>query len=191
MTFLFRLYGFCQNRSGGAGADAAGPRIQHGLGILPGADPAGSLDPHLWADCFPHQRDIGGGGPTGGKAGGRFDKGGAGALGDLTAADLFLLGQQAGLQHHLDARRSGGLHHGGDILFRVTDDGVGMEPELAASLLHREPTDRTGIGIKNVHERLRIYFGEPYGLGIESEPDVGTTVTVRMPKVKEGEYEPK
>lgn len=83
------------------------------------------------------------------------------------------------------------LQDGGDILFRVTDDGVGMEPELAASLLHREPTDRTGIGIKNVHERLRIYFGEPYGLGIESEPDVGTTVTVRMPKVKEGEYEPK
>ena len=39
--------------------------------------------------------------------------------------------------------------------------------------------------------RLRIYFGEGYGLHIESEPDVGTCVEIRMPQVREGEYETK
>lgn len=80
---------------------------------------------------------------------------------------------------------------GEDILFSVSDNGVGMEPEQVAAILHREPSDRTGIGIKNVNDRLRIYFGESYGLQIESVPDEGTTVTVRMPKVEEGRHETK
>ena len=83
------------------------------------------------------------------------------------------------------------LQDGGDILFRVTDNGVGMEPEQVQAIFRREPGDRTGIGIKNVNDRLRIYFGEGYGLTIDSVPDEGTTVTVRMPRVKEGGYETK
>lgn len=75
---------------------------------------------------------------------------------------------------------------GEDILFVVTDNGVGMEEEQLKAILHREPSDRTGIGIKNVNDRLRIYFGERYGLQIESVPDEGTSVTVRLPKVMEG-----
>ena len=80
---------------------------------------------------------------------------------------------------------------GKDILFRVRDDGVGMDEEQVQHILHSEPGDRTGIGIKNVNDRLRIYFGEGYGLRIESEPDVGTCVEIRMPQVREGEYETK
>ena len=80
---------------------------------------------------------------------------------------------------------------GQDILFRVRDDGVGMDEEQVRHILHSEPGDRTGIGIKNVNDRLRIYFGEGYGLHIESEPDVGTCVEIRMPQVREGEYETK
>lgn len=76
---------------------------------------------------------------------------------------------------------------GEDILLRVRDNGIGMEPDQVAALLSREPSDRTGIGIKNVNDRLKIYFGEAYGLTIESEPDVGTCVTVRMPKLTGGE----
>ena len=65
-----------------------------------------------------------------------------------------------------------------------------MAPEQVAALLQNEPSDRTGIGIKNVNDRLKIWFGERYGLHIESEPDCGTRVTVRMPKVREeDEYE--
>lgn len=79
----------------------------------------------------------------------------------------------------------------GDIVFTVTDNGVGMSQEQADSLLNREPGDRTGIGIKNVNDRLRIYFGEKYGLRITSELDVGTSVEIRMPKIREGEYDEK
>lgn len=81
---------------------------------------------------------------------------------------------------------------GEDILFKVSDDGIGMAPEQVAELLKNEPSDRTGIGIKNVNDRLRIYFGPQYGLSIDSVPDEGTVVTIRMPCVpedRESEYE--
>ena len=80
---------------------------------------------------------------------------------------------------------------GDDILFFVRDDGVGMSAEQIAAIMQHGPQDRTGIGIKNVNDRLKIYFGKHYGLHITSEPDVGTCVEIRMPKIKEGEYEGK
>ena len=80
---------------------------------------------------------------------------------------------------------------GEDILFRVRDNGVGMSPEQVASILDRAPSDRTGIGIKNVNDRLKIYFGKDYGLHITSELDVGTCVEIRMPKVQGENYEAK
>ena len=66
-----------------------------------------------------------------------------------------------------------------------------MSDELIRSILEREPDDRTGIGIRNVNDRLKIYFGKQYGLRITSEPDVGTCVEIRMPRIQEGEYEAK
>lgn len=78
---------------------------------------------------------------------------------------------------------------GDDIVFSVTDNGIGMDAGQVDAIMNREPSDRTGIGIKNVNDRLHIYFGEGYGLHITSEPDVGTCVEIRMPKIREGEYE--
>ena len=81
---------------------------------------------------------------------------------------------------------------GNDILLIVADDGIGMEPEQVAALLQNEPSDRTGIGVKNVNDRLRIYFGADYGISIESAPYEGTTVTIRTPRVpedREGDYD--
>ena len=83
------------------------------------------------------------------------------------------------------------LQDGEDILFRVRDNGVGMSQEQVDAILEQDPEDRTGIGIRNVNDRLRIYFGAPYGLNITSELDVGTCVEIQMPKVREGEYEAK
>ena len=78
------------------------------------------------------------------------------------------------------------------IVFCVQDNGVGMSPEQAASILGEDAQDRTGIGIKNVNDRLQIYFGKQYGLHISSELDVGTRVEIRMPKIREaGDYEAK
>ena len=59
-----------------------------------------------------------------------------------------------------------------------------MTPEQVESILRRDPGNHTGIGIKNVNDRLQIYFGRQYGLHITSEPDVGTTVEIRMPQIR-------
>ena len=80
---------------------------------------------------------------------------------------------------------------GDDIVFSVRDNGVGMSEEQIEAIMQHGPTDRTGIGIKNVNDRLKIYFGKSYGLHITSEPDVGTCVEIRMPKIKEGDHETK
>ena len=76
------------------------------------------------------------------------------------------------------------------VLFTVEDNGVGMEPEQIEEIFRRKPDGKSGIGIKNVNDRLKIWFGDAYGITIESVPDEGTKVTVRMPKVREeAEYE--
>ena len=81
----------------------------------------------------------------------------------------------------------------GDVLLRITDDGVGMPPELVAHLLD-EPTEEAEktekfrhVGLWNVNRRIRYSFGESYGLTIESEEDVGTEVTIRLPYQKKGD----
>ena len=77
---------------------------------------------------------------------------------------------------------------GDAILFRVEDNGVGMSQEQVNAILTRAPGENAGIGIRNVDERLKIYFGSQYGLHIASEPDVGTCVEIRMPKVRGDEH---
>jgi len=100
------------------------------------------------------------------------------------------------IYHGLDMVDEGEIHigvhfRGEDILLTVEDNGVGMTEEHCREILHREAGDRTGIGIKNVHERIQIYFGERYGLSITSELDVGTRVEILIPKVLEGSYDAK
>ena len=69
------------------------------------------------------------------------------------------------------------------ILIQVRDNGQGMSTErledLHQSLKH--PSDVVGIGLRNVHERLQIYFGPEYGLTIDSQEDQGTCVSLLIP----------
>ena len=58
-------------------------------------------------------------------------------------------------------------------LDRLVDEG----------LLKKERSDSSGSCIKNVSDRIKIYFGDNYGVKVESEPDVGTKITVRIPKI--------
>lgn len=74
---------------------------------------------------------------------------------------------------------------GNDIILSVADNGVGMTAEQVDSILKKERSDSGGIGVRNVNDRIEIYFGEGYGLSVKSEPDEGTTIYVRIPKVTE------
>ena len=74
-----------------------------------------------------------------------------------------------------------------DILMTVSDNGVGMTEEQCSKILSKERSDSSGIGVKNVNDRLRIYFGEKYGLTVKSELDVGTEITARIPKITKGD----
>ncbi len=74
------------------------------------------------------------------------------------------------------------------IVFSISDNGVGMTEEQVSSILHKELTDSKGIGVKNVNDRIQIYFGEEYGIVVESKLDVGTMITIRIPATKEEYY---
>lgn len=75
---------------------------------------------------------------------------------------------------------------GEDLLFTVSDNGIGMEEQQALRLLTEAPSepriDSTGssYGLYNVNERIKLYAGDEYGLSIASHPGAGTTVTVRL-----------
>ena len=79
-----------------------------------------------------------------------------------------------------------GREEGSDLVLCVTDDGAGIPPDILPTLLSEERprshASLNGIGVCNVHKRLQMLYGDAYGLTIESEPGVGTCVTVRVPK---------
>ena len=75
---------------------------------------------------------------------------------------------------------------GKDIIITVADNGLGMTKEQCETILKKGRSDSKGIGVKNVNDRLKIYFGDEYGISIESELDVGTTVKIKIPKIEKG-----
>ncbi len=74
---------------------------------------------------------------------------------------------------------------GDDIILDIEDNGVGMSEEQIAGLFEKENSEKRGIGVKNVNDRIKIYFGDRYGITIRSELDVGTCVSIRIPKITE------
>ena len=81
------------------------------------------------------------------------------------------------------------------LWFTIQDNGLGMTEEQVESLLtehaHVSSKRGSGIGVKNVNERIRLYFGNEYGLSIESEPDEGTTIRIHLPAVAYREIQEK
>ena len=84
--------------------------------------------------------------------------------------------------------------HGSEVWIDVEDNGLGMRPEVAEQLLSRSRPAVTGsgsgIGVINVHQRIQLSFGKQYGLTIESEPDEGTRVRIRIPALDEVSIKP-
>jgi len=72
------------------------------------------------------------------------------------------------------------------IVIQVEDDGKGIEAELLKRLLvsissSRPEEEELSYGLRNVHQRIRLRYGQPWGLGIVSEAGFGCLVTVRYP----------
>lgn len=71
------------------------------------------------------------------------------------------------------------------IIIRISDNGVGMEPSQLEELANGqiEPSQTSGVGVRNIQERIRLYFGSDYGLQFESTPGAGTVATIRIPAI--------
>jgi two-component system sensor histidine kinase YesM len=75
------------------------------------------------------------------------------------------------------------------VLLSVRDDGVGMAEEQMRNILVDDiPTRRRQrVGVRNVHERIQLYFGPSYGLRFRSPTGEGTVVEIHLPVVTEGD----
>ena len=84
----------------------------------------------------------------------------------------------------LKVRVWGGLS-GGDLKLVITDNGCGIPPEKLENILTTRTEARSaifrGIGVSNVHGRIRLKYGAPYGLYVESEVGSGTRVSILLP----------
>lgn len=101
-----------------------------------------------------------------------------------------LLHCNAGSSIYLSARKENKI-----IYFTVKDDGVGMALETLEQLqklLEEKPKfgelsqhANESIGLKNINARIRLYYGEDYGLSVKSEQRCGTTVQIKIPDLAE------
>ncbi|XOK61835.1 sensor histidine kinase [Paenibacillus elgii] len=79
--------------------------------------------------------------------------------------------------------RVAGRRIGDDIEFRIIDDGVGMTPDTLRRISQFDDGEEAGYGIRNVHQRIELHYGKPYGVSIYSKLGMGTSVTIRLPCV--------
>ncbi|MBQ2744399.1 MAG: sensor histidine kinase [Lachnospiraceae bacterium] len=93
------------------------------------------------------------------------------------------------IEHGIDVRRDGkkglitikGWKEENLIYISVEDNGVGMDDEKAQSIITR---DSKGYGIRNVNERIQLYYGEQYSLRVNSKINEGTCITVCIPAIE-------
>jgi two-component system sensor histidine kinase YesM len=88
-------------------------------------------------------------------------------------------------------RISGRIENGRDIILLVEDNGIGMSQEklgqIRNSLSKPQPPEQTGkevsggFGLHNVQQRIKLFYGEGYGVQLESVEYEGTKVTIRIP----------
>ena len=90
------------------------------------------------------------------------------------------------IAHGIDVKTDGrgkliitGKEEGDLIVLTVEDNGVGMSDEQAERILTE---DSKGYGVRNVNERIKLYYGEQYSLQIESQIGKGTKACIRIPK---------
>ncbi|MFC4101593.1 cache domain-containing sensor histidine kinase [Paenibacillus xanthanilyticus] len=101
------------------------------------------------------------------------------------------------IYHGIKNKRGPGMiritasENGGDVTLRVEDDGIGIDGARMRALLEGSDASgpKGGVGVRNVHERLRLQFGGRYGLSFDGELGQGTVATVRIPQRTRGKEE--
>ncbi|MDC7289416.1 sensor histidine kinase [Blautia schinkii] len=81
----------------------------------------------------------------------------------------------------------------GSLVILVEDNGVGMTKQKIEELYQGDKSQEDkskSIGILNIHRRMKLLYGEAYGVEIESEPDKGTRVYLRIPRRRQEGTEP-
>ncbi|WP_256865429.1 sensor histidine kinase [Paenibacillus sp. 32352] len=75
----------------------------------------------------------------------------------------------------------------GKLLFEVRDNGLGIPPEKLEPLLQGQvrSEEGSGVGVRNVQQRIKLTFGDEYGLHVESALEEGTTVQVWLPLLRQ------
>jgi two-component system LytT family sensor kinase len=92
------------------------------------------------------------------------------------------------LKHGLDPRLEGGQIHirtrrnDGRLYIEIEDNGVGISPERLAEVYGG------GIGISNVHERMRLLYGDQFKMDIRSEEGQGTQIHIEIPELVTTEH---
>lgn len=76
-----------------------------------------------------------------------------------------------------------GFMKDGNAVLQVIDDGVGMDEETLAHIYDRHKVNyhSNGVGVYNVQKRLKLYYGDDYGITYESKKGEGTTATITIP----------
>lgn len=98
--------------------------------------------------------------------------------------------------HGLESKRGKGTvrlevqwGESGSILVTISDTGTGMTREVLEQLqikledesIEGETSEKTGIGLVNIHRRIRLNYGEAYGMKVESECGIGTRISIHLP----------
>ncbi|MGG4091012.1 cache domain-containing sensor histidine kinase [Paenibacillus lautus] len=89
------------------------------------------------------------------------------------------IGDESGININVKLRQEGD-----DILLQVIDDGIGMTPEQLDHALNKSD-NLSGYGVKNVDDRIKLTYGEEYGVSIFSRLGIGTAVTIRIPVISD------
>ncbi|MCR4749040.1 MAG: sensor histidine kinase [Lachnospiraceae bacterium] len=81
------------------------------------------------------------------------------------------------------------------IILKVEDDGVGMDEDTLNKLREEMTTPckdtKTGFGLANVNERIKMHFGPDFGMEIDSQKDKGTVITITIPAIQKEATEEK
>lgn len=101
--------------------------------------------------------------------------------------------------HGLESKMGQGLltirgrREGDELVFEISDNGVGISQKKLTALIREAEAEAEAdlasgsIGIPNVHRRIKLYYGNAYGLAIKSRRGQGTQITLRLPATVQGE----